>query len=319
MIFVKTSWPGLIIRNYFQIDNESKIMMDKYDEGQKKSLTPVVLAAARCCLSLSSMLSSSPALLGLASNSTSFEASFSTRPASTMASTSIRKRPRVRPSLKRPRWDKSEIFEKQNSFIVETCATLQACWPKLIGINIFSFTLTRLFQVSKSVSTSFSWNSCSACDSKLARCVLNAWNPNLLMMMLWQLCISSASSSGFTGSFWRLKNCLSFSTFPWATQCHFGLSQLSTLQVPIFFGGCFDLNPLCTIVQRLLDWYWHFRPSPILVYGWCHFKVYGWCHFKYKSEVTFYHALSSLSHQSLLIYQNHRLCGLHQTPAQSSS
>ena len=93
-------------------------MMDKYDEGQKKSLTPVVLAAARCCLSLSSMLSSSPALLGLASNSTSFKASFSTRPASTMASTSIRKRPRVRPSLKRPRWDKSEIFEKQNSFHV---------------------------------------------------------------------------------------------------------------------------------------------------------------------------------------------------------
>ena len=134
---------------------QQTMTMEEGGSTESKSVTPVVFAAARCCLSLSSRLSSS---LTLASTSSSFE--FSRRPASTMASVSIKNRPSVSPSLRRPRWDKSEAFEKPISLIFENWLPIfkSICvYPKKLGSIFCSlFSSLNAFWVLESVSTSFS-------------------------------------------------------------------------------------------------------------------------------------------------------------------
>ena len=93
------------------------------------TLTLVVFAAlAKCCLSLSSRLSPTLSPPVPFPNKPCFD--FSVRPASTMASTIMRKRP----SLSRPRWGKWEEIEEPSIFMIHSsiCQVSWVSWARKI-------------------------------------------------------------------------------------------------------------------------------------------------------------------------------------------
>ena len=222
------------------------------------TLTLVVFAPLdKCCLSLSSRLSPTLSPPVPFPNKPCFD--FSVRPASTMASTIMRKRP----SLSRPRWGKWEEIEEPSIFMIHSsiCQVSWVSWGRKI---------TSLFLGSVFSSLALEFETLWHCAFQMLKLALVE-----IFRLLDPLFSFAAMSPPAVSEDWRIAW-----VFPLFLGRHSGTVASSNILLSnkqLVLERDFDLNPLW---RRPLDRYWHFRPSPILV---C-----AWCHFQYKSEVTFF-------------------------------